>query len=85
MKETISKNQDLSTKQNLHNNYQNFSGKSNNQNIYQVKINHDYERNLSAFGIAVLKDRYLLPNESSQELFARVACYYADNQDHAQR
>jgi ribonucleoside-diphosphate reductase alpha chain len=62
-----------------------FGGKSANGQIYQIAISQNNEKGLSSFGLAVLKDRYLLPNESSQELFARVACYYADNQDHAQR
>lgn len=45
------------------------------------------ERNslLSNFGMAVLKDRYLLDGEDYQDLFARVAAYYADNAEHAQR
>ena len=40
---------------------------------------------LSAFGKAVLADRYLLPGEDCQSLFARVASYYADDSAHAQR
>ncbi len=40
---------------------------------------------LSNFGKAVLKDRYLLEGEDYQDLFARVAGYYADNQKHADR
>lgn len=40
---------------------------------------------LSDFGKAVLKDRYLLPNEKFQNLFARVASFYADDEKHAQR
>jgi ribonucleoside-diphosphate reductase alpha chain len=32
-----------------------------------------------------LDDRYLLPGETYQDLFARVADAYADDQDHAQR
>ncbi|MGN7678377.1 MAG: ribonucleoside-diphosphate reductase subunit alpha [Anaplasma sp.] len=41
--------------------------------------------NLTAFGKAVLSDRYLLENEDYQQLFVRVAQYYADNDEHAQR
>ncbi len=52
---------------------------------FKININHKKDENLSVFGKAVLKDRYLLPNENCQELFARVASHYADNQDHAQR
>ena len=40
---------------------------------------------LTEFGKDTLQDRYLLPGESYQDLFARVASAYADNQDHAQR
>lgn len=40
---------------------------------------------LTAFGKATLTDRYLMPGESFQDLFARVACAYADDLAHAQR
>ena len=40
---------------------------------------------LTAFGKATLTDRYLLPDESYQEMFARVASAYADDDAHAQR
>jgi ribonucleoside-diphosphate reductase alpha chain len=40
---------------------------------------------LSQFGVETLKDRYLLPGESCQDLFARVAAAYADDAGHAQR
>jgi ribonucleoside-diphosphate reductase alpha chain len=40
---------------------------------------------LTDFGKETLTDRYLLPGESYQDLFARVADAYADDQDHAQR
>jgi ribonucleoside-diphosphate reductase alpha chain len=40
---------------------------------------------LTAFGKATLKDRYLLPGESFQDLFARVARAYADDLTHAER
>ena len=40
---------------------------------------------LTDFGKAVLKDRYLLPNENYQDLFARVASTYGDDDTHAQR
>lgn len=40
---------------------------------------------LTEFGKETLKDRYLLPDESFQDLFARVASAYADDQEHAQR
>jgi ribonucleoside-diphosphate reductase alpha chain len=40
---------------------------------------------LTEFGKETLKDRYLLPGENYQDLFARVASAYADDQAHAQR
>jgi len=40
---------------------------------------------LTDFGKETLKDRYLLPGESYQDLFVRVASAYADDADHAQR
>jgi ribonucleoside-diphosphate reductase alpha chain len=40
---------------------------------------------LTDFGKDTLDDRYLLPGESYQDLFARVASAYSDDQDHAQR
>jgi ribonucleoside-diphosphate reductase alpha chain len=40
---------------------------------------------LTEFGKDTLTDRYLLPGEDYQDLFARVADAYADDQDHAQR
>lgn len=40
---------------------------------------------LTDFGKDTLEDRYLLPGESYQDLFARVADAYADDQEHAQR
>jgi len=40
---------------------------------------------LTEFGKETLKDRYLLPDESYQDLFARVASAYADDAEHAQR
>src|ERR1700688_1886112 len=40
---------------------------------------------LTTFGKATLEDRYLLPGESFQDMFARVSCAYGDDIDHAQR
>lgn len=40
---------------------------------------------LTDFGKETLEDRYLLPGESYQDLFARVASAYADDTEHAQR
>lgn len=51
----------------------------------KYKVKTDAKRNdlLTPFGKAVLKDRYLLEGEDYQDLFARVASYYADSQEHA--
>ncbi|MEM9599541.1 MAG: ribonucleotide reductase N-terminal alpha domain-containing protein, partial [Pseudomonadota bacterium] len=40
---------------------------------------------LTDFGKKTLVDRYLLPEESYQDMFARVAAVYADDDAHAQR
>jgi ribonucleoside-diphosphate reductase alpha chain len=50
-----------------------------------IKIDRSKDANLTDFGKATLKDRYLGHNESFQDLFARVASSYADNNLHAQR
>jgi ribonucleoside-diphosphate reductase alpha chain len=50
-----------------------------------VEIDRARDANLTDFGKAVLDDRYLLPDESYQDLFARVASYYGDDSAHAQR
>ncbi len=52
---------------------------------YTVKIDKSRNDLLTDFGKAVLKDRYLLKNEDNQDLFARVASYYGNNEDHANR
>jgi len=50
-----------------------------------VKIDRSKDSNLTNFGKATLSDRYLGFNESFQDLFARVASTYADNNLHGQR
>jgi len=50
-----------------------------------IKIDRSRDTNLTDFGKATLTDRYLGPNESYQDLFARVASSYADDNLHAQR
>lgn len=56
-----------------------------NKNSYQIKTDSTRDDLLTNFGKAVLRDRYLLDGEGIQDLFARVAKHYADDQDHAQR
>ena len=50
-----------------------------------VDTRAERDANLTEFGKATLSDRYLMPGESFQDLFARVASYYADDFGHAQR
>jgi len=51
----------------------------------KVKIDRSRDENLTPFGKATLTDRYLMPGEDFQDLFARVAMYYGDDSAHAQR
>ncbi|MCA1939969.1 MAG: ribonucleoside-diphosphate reductase subunit alpha [Caenispirillum bisanense] len=51
----------------------------------RVRVDHSRDALLTDFGKAVLEDRYLLPGESFQDLFARVASAYGDDDAHAQR
>jgi len=55
--------------------------------VQSSSLTLDYSRDalLSDFGRATLDDRYLLEGENYQQMFARVAAAYADDQDHAQR
>ena len=52
---------------------------------YALEVDHGRDALLTDFGKETLKDRYLLPGESYQDLFVRVASAYADDQEHAQR
>ena len=52
---------------------------------FKIKTDPERDANLTDFGKETLNDRYLLPNETYQDLFARVADAYADDQEHAQR
>ncbi|WP_419896157.1 ribonucleoside-diphosphate reductase subunit alpha [Roseomonas sp. USHLN139] len=51
----------------------------------QVRVDRSRDALLTDFGKATLDDRYLLPGESYQDLFARVASAYSDDSAHAQR
>ncbi|RHW18568.1 ribonucleoside-diphosphate reductase subunit alpha [Sphingomonas gilva] len=59
--------------------------KSVNPLLYAVEVDHGRDSLLTDFGKETLKDRYLLPGESYQDLFVRVASAYADDAAHAQR
>ncbi len=50
-----------------------------------VNIDRARDDNLTDFGKETLSDRYLMPDETHQDLFARVAMAYGDNSAHAQR
>jgi len=56
-----------------------------NDRRFDVQTDDSRDALLTEFGKETLIDRYLLPNESFQDLFARVADAYADDGDHAQR
>ncbi len=60
-----------------------------NERGMRVQIDRSRDALLTNFGQETLSDRYLLPGESFQDVFARVATYYADdpqiNPGHAQR
>ncbi|WP_417610560.1 ribonucleoside-diphosphate reductase subunit alpha [Parasphingorhabdus sp.] len=52
---------------------------------FKIELDTSRDDLLTDFGKETLNDRYLLPGESYQDLFARVADAYADDQEHAQR
>ena len=51
----------------------------------RVQIDRARDAYLTTFGKATLTDRYLMPEESYQDIFARNAMYYGDDSAHAQR
>jgi ribonucleoside-diphosphate reductase alpha chain len=55
------------------------------QLVSKVQVDRSRDALLTDFGKTTLEDRYLLPGESYQDMFARVATAFADNSDHAQR
>jgi ribonucleoside-diphosphate reductase alpha chain len=52
---------------------------------HAVRVDRTRDSLLTDFGRATLDDRYLMPGESYQDLFARVASAFADDAAHAQR
>ncbi|WP_093065312.1 ribonucleoside-diphosphate reductase subunit alpha [Sphingomonas sp. OV641] len=52
---------------------------------YPLDVDHSRDALLTDFGKDTLQDRYLLPGETYQDLFVRVASAYADDAAHAQR
>ena len=71
--------------------YKNETKNSDILNVIQIKpgvsVKKDPSKDslLTEFGKSTLKDRYLLPDEDYQGMFARVASYFSDDNDHAQR
>lgn len=53
--------------------------------VTDIILNQERDKLLTDFGKATLDDRYLLPGETYQGMFARVAAAFADNKAHAQR
>ncbi|WP_408884927.1 ribonucleoside-diphosphate reductase subunit alpha [Komagataeibacter medellinensis] len=52
---------------------------------HPVRVDRSRDALLTAFGKATLDNRYLMPGESYQDLFGRVASYYGADAAHAQR
>lgn len=50
-----------------------------------VSVDRSRDALLTRFGRETLDSRYLLPGEEPQDLFARVACAFSDDNAHAQR
>ena len=53
--------------------------------VRDIRIDRSRDALLTEFGKKTMEDRYLLPGESFQDMFARVARTYGDDADHAQR
>ena len=52
---------------------------------HRIQVDRSRDALLTDFGRATLDDRYLMPGEGYQDLFARVASFYGDDCHHAQR
>jgi ribonucleoside-diphosphate reductase alpha chain len=53
--------------------------------VQKVEVDRSRDALLTDFGKTTLEDRYLLPGESYQDMFARVSTAFADDAEHAQR
>ena len=62
-----------------------FDGDQYQDQYNSVRIDRSRDSLLTSFGKATLADRYLLPGESYQDRFVRVASHFADDSAHAQR
>ena len=52
---------------------------------YPIYVDRSRDGLLSDFSKSTMDDRYLMPGERYQDLFARVASFYGDDREHAQR
>lgn len=73
------------TKKSSQKTFQEAADKAAEEPKFNIKIDNSKDDRLTVFGKAVLKDRYLMPDETYQHLFARVAAHYADDEAHANR
>lgn len=55
------------------------------QHSVTIAIDNSRDNLLTDFGKATVRDRYLLPGETIQGMFARVAAWFSQDQEHAQR
>ncbi len=62
-----------------------FDGEQYQDQYNHVRIDRSRDDLLTVFGKATLTDRYLMPGESFQDRFVRVASHFADDSAHAQR
>jgi ribonucleoside-diphosphate reductase alpha chain len=53
--------------------------------VRSLELDRSRDDLLTDFGKKTLEDRYLLPGESYQDMFARVSTAFSDDADHAQR
>ena len=53
--------------------------------VNSVQVDRSRDDLLTDFGKKTLEDRYLLPGESYQDMFARVSTAFSDDAEHAQR
>lgn len=53
--------------------------------VRDIVLDHSRDALITDFGKKTLEDRYVLPGETFQDMFARVARTYGDDADHAQR
>ncbi len=75
----------LAASENIGSSGQDYRDVKQNERGIRVVIDRRQDALLTDFGKATLTDRYLMPEEEFQDLFARVAIHYGDDSEHAQR